>query len=292
MTDALDLTGRLGLLNLLLEWEGRLNNGRLRALFGLSVVRASEWIREFREHSPDAVTWNSKTRSFHVNKGFYRTGRRSGKAGEAAAESLSRYLSLVGLPRLVDGSAGARVTWSAFPDLSSPAPRVFSALSEAAASRRGVRIGYRSMREPKEHQRTIFPHNLVRAGRRWHVRAYCEDNQDFRDFALGRITGIDLLAESAVMGEEEDAAWMARVPVSLVAHPKLAPEQQGLIRFEYLNNTASRTETCRGALVSYFIQDVRAATDTSSQVPPEYQLAVENIEEIKAWLFPTRPAGR
>jgi hypothetical protein len=39
-------------------------------------------------------------------------------------------------------------------------------------------------------------------------------------------------------------------------------------------------------LIGYFIQDVRAAIDTKSQQPPDYQLAVANIEEVRPWLFP------
>jgi hypothetical protein len=32
--------------------------------------------------------------------------------------------------------------------------------------------------------------------------------------------------------------------------------------------------------VPYFIHDIRAAIDTSKQCPPEYQLAVANLEEV------------
>jgi hypothetical protein len=45
-------------------------------------------------------------------------------------------------------------------------------------------------------------------------------------------------------------------------------------------------ETCRGALVGYFIQDMRAAIDVKKQRPPDYQLAVANFDEVSPWLFP------
>jgi hypothetical protein len=38
--------------------------------------------------------------------------------------------------------------------------------------------------------------------------------------------------------------------------------------------------------VNYFIQDIRAAIDIKKQCPPEYQLAISNIKEVKPWLFP------
>jgi len=86
--------------------------------------------------------------------------------------------------------------------------------------------------------------------------------------------------------EEDDAAWNAHVPVRLVAHPDLSREQEEVIRFEYFDNTSARVITCRGALVGYFIQDIRAAIDTVKQCPPDYQLAVSNTAEVKRWLFP------
>jgi hypothetical protein len=35
------------------------------------------------------------------------------------------------------------------------------------------------------------------------------------------------------------------------------------------------------------VQELMAATDVKRQVPPDYQLAVENTEECRKWLFTT-----
>ena len=73
--------------------------------------------------------------------------------------------------------------------------------------------------------------------------------------------------------------------VRIGAHPLLTREQADVIRFEHFDNTASLTQSCRAALISYFVQDIKAATDPENQTPPDYQLAVENLDEVKAWLF-------
>ena len=86
---------------------------------------------------------------------------------------------------------------------------------------------------------------------------------------------------------KDDKDWMTEVQVRLIAHPDLSPEQETLIRFEYFKDTAARVTTCRGSLVSYFIQDVRAAIDVKTQRPPEYKLAVANVKEMRPWLFPS-----
>jgi hypothetical protein len=95
------------------------------------------------------------------------------------------------------------------------------------------------------------------------------------------------LLESPLEKQEyDDEAWMVNVRIRLVAHPDLTKDQEAVIRYEYFSNTSARVDTCRGALVNYYIQDVRAATDVTTQKPPEYQLAVSNIDEVKQWLFP------
>lgn len=281
-----DTSHKVILLGHLLNWEGRLNRSRLQQLFGLGPVRASQLIREFRKQNPRLLEWDSKARSYLATSEAYRTKQDKGADREEAAISLAQYLALVGLPHAAPGIETGHGVWAAFPDLSVPQPQVFAALYEAIRTRRMVKIAYRSMREPKSHDRKISPHSLVRAGRRWHVRAFCETNQDFRDYALGRIVDIKALDTAAERGEQDDAAWQARVPVRLVAHPNLTKEQEDLIRFEYFNGTSARVETCRGALVGYFIQDIRAALDPENQCPPDYQLAVANDKEVSRWLFP------
>lgn len=278
---------RLTLLASILLWEGRLNNARLREIFDLSSVRASEWIREFRDTYPGWTEWNSKTRSYHATMKAYRSDGSGEQRKQSDATSLSQYLGLVGIPHSITEPSQSRAIWAAFPDLSVPSPRTFALVSEAIRERQTLQITYRSMREPTPHLRVIAPHSLIRAGRRWHLRAFSTTNQDFRDYALGRVEKVERLDSPAERTEKDDRAWMTKVPVRLVAHPDLTPEQEALIRFEYFNNTAARVDTCRGALVSYFIQDVRAAVDPAKQRPPDFQMAVANIEEVRPWLFPS-----
>lgn len=277
---------RLFLLEAILLWEGRLNNARLREVFDLKGVRASEWIREFRDLHPDWLEWDNVTKSYHATETAFVAGPSTGKGKHGVAASLTQYLALVGLPYVPAEPSQYRGTWSAYPSISAPAPRIFSAISEAIRLRRRLEISYMSMSDPEPHKRIISPHSLVQAGRRWHTRAFSSEHQQFRDYALGRIVSAVLLDSGSEKDEIDDAAWMTNVQVRLVAHPDLTTAQEAVIRFEYFNNTAARTDTCRGALVNYYIQDVRAATDTEKQKPPEYQLAISNIEDVRPWLFP------
>lgn len=265
----------------LLLWEGHLSNARLRELFGLRTTRASEWIREFRDQHPTWTEWDPVRRYFIARPGAFAESR------WPRSDALGHYLNVVGLPIAVPGSDATPSVYTAFVDISTPNPRIFASLVESMRRGQSVRLIYRSMRNPAPHERRIFPHSIVRAGRRWHVRAFCETTQSFRDYTLGRIVDAVMESTPAPVDPDQDIAWSTIVEVRLVAHPQLEPEKAELIRFEYFEGTAARTICCRGALVNYFIQDVRAALDPTTQLPPEYQLAVHNVNEVKPWLFPS-----
>lgn len=272
----------------LLRWEGRLNRSRVMELFGVGMTRASVLIREFREAHPDWLVWDERTRSFHATGTAYRALSSQDRLRHRdAAVSLAQYVAIVGLP----SASGTRTSHqdqglvAAFTDWWTPEAQHFAALQEAVRLQQQVEITYRSLRYPEPHVLVISPHHLVRAGR-WHARAYCATRVGFCDFALGRISSVKALPEEATHTVSADVAWQARVPVTLVAHPVLTYAQQRVVRFEHFGETAARTDTCRGALVRYYIQEMRAALDVERQCPPEYLIAVHNREEISPWLIP------
>lgn len=115
---------RLRQMDLLLRWEGRIGNARLRGLLGLSSIRASQWIREFRESQPRWTLWNRLTRCFDATPEFYRTAILDN------TQSLAEYLSLVGLPSAMNTNI-ENVVVAAFPDISAPNAQIFATLSNA-----------------------------------------------------------------------------------------------------------------------------------------------------------------
>lgn len=270
-------------LQLLLQWEGRLNNGRVRELFGLSQVRASEWIREFRDQHPTWTVWDSKARSFYAT-GIYR--RRPPEGELENDSSLSRYLILAGLPFREEGNDASRIVWAAYPDLHIPNPTIFAAVLAASRDRVVAEISYRSMRQPQPHTRLVSPHSIVRAGRRWHMRAYCHQSRMFKDFALGRIGSVRHTALLAESSESDDLDWNRHVKLKLAAHPALTAAQASLVEAEYFAGKKTCTHRCRLALINYVIQDLRVATDCKTQLPPGYQIAVANVDLLAKWLFP------
>jgi predicted DNA-binding transcriptional regulator YafY len=262
----------------ILLWEGRVSRSRLISEFGLSPIRASEWLRDFREAHPQWVTWDSKLRADVATAKAYSDAERAAHA--AQPNSISAML----VPHALSApGTQLPVSW----EFDHASPRTFSRLNLAIADRRRVSFQYCSMENPEPHERTIEPHTLVKAGRRWHVRGHCLEREDFRDFVVGRMSKVKLLDESSAANVEADVAWTTVRQLRIVAHPALTPAQQRVVRNEYFNGAAGRVESCRAALLGYLVQEIRAATNPDRQRPPEYQLAVENTKECRQWLFMT-----
>lgn len=262
----------------ILLWEGRVSRSRLISEYGLSPIRASEWLRDFRESYPEWVAWDNKLKADVATSIAYADAERAANAkrqNSISAMLVPHALNVPGKPQ--------SISWE-FAHIS---PRTFSRLNLAITDRLRVRFVYCSMNTPEPHERTVEPHSLLRAGRRWHVRGYCPERQDFRDFVLGRMSKVKLLTEPGSADVATDTAWSTVLQVRIAAHPGLSPAQQLVVRNEYFQGASARVESCRAALLNYMTQEIMAATDVGRQVPPDYQLAVENVEEYRQWLFVT-----
>jgi hypothetical protein len=66
----------------------------------------------------------------------------------------------------------------------------------------------------------------------------------------------------------------------LVAHPALTLEQQDMIAHESFGGARSLHLKVRQCLAAYIVQDLRLSTDGNKQMPPEYQLLVNNASAL------------
>lgn len=258
---------RFQILDTLLRWEGELSNARVREFLDIQIVSASRLLAEYREVNPDRLTWDSSKKRY-----LLRPTRE--RFGGSADDYLRLLIEENGEPEWVE-----RLETS----ISAVHPHVLSSIHHAIKNRAPVRIDYASMTHPEGQTRDIFPFHVVQAGRRWHVRAWCCMRGEYRDFVLGRIRSIKE-AGNAAPPDTSDAAWDTRVDVRLVPHSALSPAQTRVIRDELFDGTTARRIHTRGCLVPYVIQEVRASV-SADQMPPDYQIEVANLGEIRSFLF-------
>lgn len=164
-------------------------------------------------------------------------------------------------------------------DLSVVAPETF-AVVQAIRKGVGLQLVCRSMSRPAGADCLVFPHALVRAPRRWHVRAWCTERQGFRDFTLGRVANASPVESPAPARRSDDKDWNEIATVTIVAHPDLTAEQQSMIAAEYFPGARARRLSVRRCLVGYIVQDLRLATDPAKHKPPEFTLLVHNADRL------------
>ena len=263
---------RLTDLETILRWEGQLDNARIRQFLGVRPVWASRLLAELIERLGALVKRPNKRGPIVWASPAPRSSPR---------QSPDAYLKLVssapgGAAALLPCLHDARI------DLTAVHPDVFSTVLLAARSGSGVRITYRSMNNPEGVPRVVFPHALVRAPRRWHMRAWCTERDDFRDFVLSRVQTAEAVDDARPMRamEQHDLGWTRMVDLRIVPHPSLTEEQQNLIASEMFPGARAKRLKVRRSLAMYVLQDLRVAIDLKRDVPPEFQLALASPKDI------------
>lgn len=83
---------------------------------------------------------------------------------------------------------------------------------------------------------------------RWHVRAYCEKNDQYRDFVLSRLRGQpDLLDASPPREQDED--WNIGVPIIFEPDWRLNAAQKAIIKTDFGMMQGQLVVSSRRALV-------------------------------------------
>ena len=132
----------------------------------------------------------------------------------------------------------------------------------------------------------IAPHTLIYTGMRWHVRAYCEKNRDYRDFVLSRFRGKpELMDDETENTREQDPGWNSQVQVIIAPDSRLKPEQQAIIETDYGMQHGRLVIDTRGALVQYVLQRYQIDPTKVHAKATAQQIVVANLDELHPWLY-------
>lgn len=271
---------RLEFIDYRLNWDRSLNRSDLRDFFGISVPQASLDISEYLKRAPYNLEYDPKTKTYRASNSFkpiYPTS------------NLTTYLEdLLRMATAVEMPYGSFLGWT--PSVASvPRPgrrlvaNIVLAVVHAMRNLQKINICYQSISDFDPAIRAISPHTLVHDGYRWHVRAYCHQREEFRDFLLSRILGV-LDSEKDIPRIELDVTWNKIVCLKLAPHPLLSPSQKKLIELDYDMTDGVYKIECRQALIFYIFRQLGLERDYSNVDPNAQQIILSNIDEIKDYL--------
>ncbi|HGN2667538.1 TPA: helix-turn-helix transcriptional regulator [Pseudomonas aeruginosa] len=278
-----DLALRYKLIETVVWWEGRLTTGHLMQSFGISRQQASKDINTYiNEHASKNLTYDKHLKGYVPSRQFRPL---------FIDDSASAYLHLLNQNHeRAPHVEGLALAYAHTEVLSVPdrtvRPEVLRPLLRAC--REGLRLEceYVSFTTPSGETRLIAPHTLIYTGIRWHVRAYCEKNRDYRDFVLSRFRGIpELMDDQSEHTREDDLGWNTLVPVIIEPDSRLKPEQRSIIEADYGMQDGQLVIEVRGALVQYVLQRYQIDPTKLHTKATAQQIVAANLDELQPWLY-------
>lgn len=269
-------------IELIALWEGRLTTRQLCETFGIGRQQANKDLTSYRRGlTRGDLVYDAVAKYYSPSEDFAPT-LTQGLASEylqMAAQQSDVQQILGDLP-----VASANVEVIAAPLREVPASLLRPIIRAMAESRR-IDVDYVSLNNPDREGRIIVPHTLVWTGYRWHVRAWCEKNRDFRDFVLSRFRGDADLMDASDHTEAYDQAWHTHVTLEITPDNRLTPDQQEVIAHDYGMTNGQLKLTVRAKLVPYLLQLLNLNVGKQLEDARAQQIVLANYDEISPWLI-------
>lgn len=270
---------RYRFIELIAYWEGRVNTRNLMQQFGLSRQQCSADFSNYNDQAPDNLHYDASLKVYLPAVNF-RCHFISGDVVE--------YLNWLHNPTYL--GIAPRVN-ADIPNvaLSLPArqvsPQIMRGLITAIRQERRLDVDYVSLSNPNREGRVIAPHTFINTGLRWHLRAWCEKSQDYRDFVLSRFRGEPELLGKSTHKADSDHAWNTPIEIILAPDTRLSAAKREVLEKDYQMQNGQLHITTRACLVHYLLQEMQINTKMLDGTPEAQQLICVNPHDIKPWLF-------
>lgn len=268
-------------IELVLLWEGQLTTKRLCDTFSIGRQQANKDLSNYRRaQQKNALHYDPVDKHYVPSPDF------SPKLTRGLA---SEYLQLIAQDSDIQKMLGqlplsdTKVELVVAPHRELP-PQLLRPIIQAMRNQERIEVDYVSLNNPDREGRIIAPHTLVWTGYRWHVRAWCEKNRDFRDFVLSRFRGD---AESLGRSDQSAATdydWQQVVTLEIIPDPRLTSVQQEVVSHDYSMQNNALSLTVRAKLARYLLQLLNIKVFEIDEDPRAQQLVLHNASDLETWL--------
>ncbi|MBE0365433.1 hypothetical protein PULV_b0006 [Pseudoalteromonas ulvae UL12] len=238
---------RYQLIEAILLWEGRLTARHLMDYFSISRPSAQKSISDYKTLNPNGFTRSQSEKGHVAVTGFEPL---------FISTDFAHYQHVFGDRALSNDTINCAIELLPVP-LRNVTPELVRPILQAIKQRLRLDIGYLSLSSPDFEDRIIQPHSIVFDGFRYHVRGFCEKNQDFRDFVLSRFNGEFAFEGEASHAIEDDRDWQTWLEVVICPDQRLGPKQRQCIEYDYQMSDGKKVIRTRAALLNYLLQRLR-----------------------------------
>lgn len=256
---------RMEFIDFRLRWDRAVNRSDLVDFFRISPQQASADLARYTELAPGNLEYDKSVKAYRATPSF--------RPVAASSDAHSYLDELAALSSGALAPASSFIGWLPPIDIVRYPTRAISTdtllrLVWAIRDREELKISYQSMRRPAPTVRWIAPHALASDGQRWHVRAWCHENREFRDFVISRIQALHESRKTAVSGAD-DALWCTRVDLIVAPREGLTPGQRRGIELDFGMTRGRLKLACRKALAFYLLRQLQL--DRPPDQPPASQ---------------------
>lgn len=259
---------RLEFIDFRLRWNRTVNRGELVEFFRISTQQASADLAYYSHLAPRNMEYDKSLKTYRTTASF-----RPVIIKDDAQSYLSELLGLsVGTLAPSASFIGWRpphdiVRYPSRPIETQTLLRILWAIKDNDE----LMVSYQSMRQTKPTTRWIAPHALAFDGQRWHVRAWCQEDKEFRDFVISRIQRVYGLRYSTISAEA-DRWWNTYIDVVIKPRKGLASEQRRAIETDFGMTRGKLKLSCRKALAFYLLRLMQLDR------PPDLSPAAQPLE--------------
>lgn len=271
---------KFNFINQLLYWEGRINSSHLQEHFNISRQAASKNLNDYKKTHPENLIYNASAKAYLLTATF---------CNDSKLTNFFYYLSIVTNNAIVTSLYCDQNSYSYVHEIAPPLRNIQAEqvrpILRAIRDKLKVDIGYISLTSPDYLDRIIEPHALIFDGLRWHVRAYCNKNHEFRDFTLSRFNGEAVIEGKAEHSKERDVKWHTFIEVTFEPDPRLTDKQKEVIINDYQMKSGQKSIKTRVAMLSYLLKRLHLDNYQASPEAQQIVLSNQSQKEIKPYLF-------
>lgn len=252
---------RFAFIELMLVWEGKVNAAHISEHFEIHNKLAAQLLKQYKNLYPENLDYLAAEQCY-ISTDDMRL--------QFCEGSLHEYVSTI-----AHGETMMQLTVPS----RHVKPQLVRPILQAIREQRRLKVAYASVREPNFGERIIQPHTIVFDGLRWHVRAYCEKNQGYRDFVLSRFSDEfkSELLDDADYFDLQDELWQTQLTVTFIPDPRLDEARQKIIAMDYdmiqSDKGYRKSMEVRAPLLLYFVQ--RLGLDQYRAKPESQQIILE-----------------
>ena len=259
---------RLEFIDFRLRWNRTVNRGELVEFFRISTQQASADLANYSQLAPQNMEYDKSLKTYRATGSFQPV---------ITTDDAQSYLSeLLGLSVGTLAPSASFIGWHPPHDFVRYPVRPIKTdtllkIHWAIKDNDELMITYQSMRRTRPTTRWIAPHAIAFDGHRWHVRAWCQENKEFRDFVISRIQRI-YESRNTTISAEADIWWNTDIDVVVQPREELTNDQRHAIEIDFGMTGGQLKLRCRKALAFYLLRQMQLDR------PPDLSPAAQPLE--------------